>query len=80
MHVLSSTFNLPMSTFHSDSIFHLTIVDVLLAKKRPEAVLYTSHISKCCRKHTVGGQRDKTTIKHPVFTHKRCVVSCFLMH
>ncbi len=55
LHVLPSTFNLPMSTFHFDRIFPLTIVNLLFAKKRPEAVLFTSHISKCCRKHTVGG-------------------------
>lgn len=75
LHVLSSTFNLPMSTSHFVRNVLQTIVNLLLCC--PEAVLFTSHISKCCGKHTVGGHRDKTTIKHPVFTYKCCVVSCW---
>lgn len=58
----------PKATFRFDRIFLLLIIVTLLLAtpppQPPEAVLFTSHISKCCRKHAVGGQRDKTSCVH----------------
>lgn len=53
------------SAFHFDRILLLLIiVNLLPPPPPPESVLFPSHISECCRKHAVGGQRDKTSCVH----------------
>lgn len=65
LHVLPSTFQSSNVNLFFGRNFSFDFGESAVCQHPPPvAVLFPSHISKCCRKRAVGGQRDKISCVH----------------
>lgn len=65
LHVLPSTFQSSNVNLFFGRNFSFDFGESAVCQHPPQvAVLFPSHISKCCRKRAVGGQRDKISCVH----------------